>query len=432
MIPRYTRPEMERVWSEENKFRKWLQVEIAVCEVLAELGEIPAEAVAEIKEKADFSLDRIREIEEITRHDLIAFTTAVAETVGDQSRFIHFGLTSTDVVDTAQALQVREASDLIEQELLKLMSIVRTQAFRYQRLPMIGRTHGIHAEPVTLGLKLTVWYSELDRDLERFRRARQSLQVGKISGPVGTFSYLPPQVEENVCRRLGISFAQASTQTLQRDRHAEYLCTLAILGSSYDKIATEIRHLQRTEVQEASEAFAAGQKGSSAMPHKRNPIVCEQISGLSRVLRGNALSSLENIPLWHERDISHSSVERVILPDSTTLAHYLTIKLSSVIQNLEVNERQMETNLQLTGGLIFSGALLLALTRKGVLRERAYEWVQRNAMCVWDQGADFQELILKDSDIGAHLDPDEVKTIFNIQDRLKHVETIFERVFGSS
>lgn len=432
MIARYTRPEMEKVWSEENKFRKWLQVEIAVCETLAGLGEIPSEAVAAIKEKADFSLDRIQAIEKITRHDVIAFTTAVAETVGDHSRFIHFGLTSTDVVDTAQAIQIREASDLIEKELLNLISIVKSQALRYQRLPMIGRTHGIHAEPITLGLKLVVWYSELNRNLERFRQARKNLQVGKISGPVGTFSYLPPQVEESVCKQLGLSFAQVSTQTLQRDRHAEYLCALAILGSTYDKIATEIRHLQRTEVREVAEAFAKGQKGSSAMPHKQNPITCEQVSGLSRVLRGNALVSLENIPLWHERDISHSSAERVILPDSTTLAHYLTIKLSEVIQNLQVNKKEMERNLELTGGLIFSGALLLALTRKGVLREQAYEWVQRNATRVWSQDGNFQQIILEDPDIKTHLSNDEINAAFNIQDRLKYVDAIFERVFGPS
>jgi adenylosuccinate lyase len=432
MITRDTRPEMGKIWSEENKFRKWLQVEIAVCETLAELGEIPSEAVAEIKEKADFSLTRIQEIEEITRHDLIAFTTAVAETVGDHSRFIHFGLTSTDVVDTAQAIQIREASDLIEEELLNLISIVKSQALRYQHLPMIGRTHGMHAEPITLGLKLIVWYSELNRSLERFRQARKNLQVGKISGPVGTFSYLPPQVEENVCKQLGLSFAQVSTQTLQRDRHAEYLCVLAILGSTYDKIATEIRHLQRTEVREAAEAFAKGQKGSSAMPHKQNPITCEQISGLSRVLRGNALVSLENIPLWHERDISHSSVERIILPDSTTLSHYLTIKLSQVIQNLQVNKEEMERNLKLSGGLIFSGALLLALTRKGVLREQAYEWVQRNSARTRSQNGNFQQLILKDPDIKIHLSSAEIHAAFNIQDRLKYVDAIFKRVLGPS
>ena len=432
MIPRYTLPEMGRVWSEENKFQKWLQVEIVVCEVLAEMGEIPAEELSQIKQKAGFSIDRIKEIEEVTRHDMIAFTTAVAEKVGPASRFIHFGLTSTDVVDTAQALQVKEASELIEKELLGLLSTLKTQALRYKQVPAVGRTHGIHAEPVTLGLKLAVWYSEMERNLQRFRRARETLEVGKISGPVGSFSHLPPQVEEKVCQKLEIDFARVSTQTLQRDRHAEYLCTLAILGSTYDKVATEIRHLMRTEVQEVGEPFGPGQKGSSAMPHKRNPVTCENISGLSRLMRSNALAALENIPLWHERDISHSSVERVILPDSTTLAHYLTIRLNHVIQNLDVHEEQMEANLQLTRGLIFSGTLLLELVRRGVVREEAYEWIQRNAMRVWDEGADFKTLIIEDPDIQKHLTPKEVKQVFNLQNTLKHIDTIFERVFGSS
>ena len=432
MIPRYTLPEMGRVWSEENKFQKWLQVEIAVCEVLAEMGEIPQRELSQIKQKAGFSIDRIKQIEEVTHHDMIAFTTAVAEEVGPASRFIHFGLTSTDVVDTAQALQVKEASELIEKELLELLSTLKAQALRYKQVPAIGRTHGIHAEPVTLGLKLAVWYSEMERNLQRFRRARKNLEVGKISGPVGSFSHLPPQVEEQVCQKLEIDFARVSTQILQRDRHAEYLCTLAILGSTYDKVATEIRHLMMTEVQEVSEPFGSGQKGSSAMPHKRNPVTCENISGLSRLMRSNALAALENIPLWHERDISHSSVERVILPDSTTLAHYLTIRLNDVIQNLDVHEEQMAANLQLTKGLIFSGTLLLELVRRGVLREEAYEWIQRNAMRVWDEGADFETLILEDPDIQRHLTQKEVKQAFNVQNTLKHIDTIFERVFGSS
>jgi adenylosuccinate lyase len=432
MIPRYTLPEMGRVWSEENKFQKWLQVEIAVCEVLAEMGEIPQEELSQIQQKAGFSIDRIKEIEEVTRHDVIAFTTAVAEKVGPASRFIHFGLTSTDVVDTAQALQVKEASELIEKALLKLLSTLKAQALRYKQVPAIGRTHGIHAEPLTFGLKLAVWYSEMERNLQRFRRARETLEVGKISGPVGTFSHLPPQVEEKVCQKLEIDFARVSTQTLQRDRHAEYLCTLAILGSSYDKVATEIRHLMRTEVQEVGEPFGSGQKGSSAMPHKRNPVTCENISGLSRLMRSNALAALENIPLWHERDISHSSVERVILPDSTTLAHYLTVRLNEVIQNLEVHEEQMEANLRLTRGLIFSGTLLLELVKKGVLREEAYGWIQRNAMRVWAEDNDFKTLILEDPDIQKHLTQKEVKQVFKVQNTLKHMDAIFERVFGSS
>ena len=432
MIPRYTLPEMEQIWSDENKYRKWLEVEIAVCEVLAEMGEIPADALKEIQQKADFSVARIEEIEELTRHDMIAFTTAVAEKVGPASRFIHFGLTSTDVVDTAQALQIKEASQLIEAELLELLAILKSQALRYKDLPMIGRTHGIHAEPVTFGLKLAVWYSEMQRNLERFRRAREGLEVGKLSGPVGSFSHLPPQVEEKVCQKLGIDFAHASTQTLQRDRHAEYLCTLAILAGTYDKMATEFRHLLRTEVQEAGEPFGAQQKGSSAMPHKKNPINCEQISGLARVLRSNAQVSLENMPLWHERDISHSSAERVILPDSTTLIHYLTRKLTAILRDLDVHESRMEANLNLTRGLIFSGTLLLELIRKGVLREKAYQWVQRNALRVGDEETDFETLIAEDPDITTHLNSTELKDIFNVQNRLQHIGAIFERVFGSS
>ncbi|MBI4444672.1 MAG: adenylosuccinate lyase [Acidobacteria bacterium] len=430
MISRYTRPEMESVWSEQNKFQKWLAVEIAVCEVLAERGEIPMAAIEQIKKKAGFTVERIHEIEKIARHDVVAFTTALAERIGPESRFVHLGLTSTDVVDTAQALQIREASELIEAELLNFLETLKQQARRYQRTPMIGRTHGVHAEPTTLGLKLTVWFTEMQRNLERFRRARCALEVGKISGPVGAFSYLSPEFEEALCRKLGIGFALASTQTLQRDRHAEYLCTLAILGSTYDKIATEVRHLQRTEVREAQEPFASGQKGSSAMPHKRNPVNCEQISGLARLLRSNAMAALENIPLWHERDISHSSVERVILPDSTILAHYLTVNLNGILKGLVVDSEQMRKNLSLMGGLIFSGSLLLELTRKGILREEAYEWVQRNAARVWDEGADFESLVRQDPYITAHLSSDDITRIFDLEYKLRHVDLVFKRVYG--
>ncbi len=429
MISRYTSPEMSRIWSEENRYRKWLQVEIAVCEVLTELGDIPQKAMNKIREKADFTVERITEIEKVTGHDLIAFTTAVAEKVGPESRFIHFGLTSTDIVDTAQALQIKEASDLIEAELLNFLGTLKEQAFTYKKTPMVGRTHGIHAEPITLGIKLAVWYSEMERNLERFRRARHNLEIGKISGPVGTFSHLSPEVEEKVCRILGIGFARASTQTLQRDRHAEYLCALAIMGASYDKMATEIRHLQQTEVREVREPFGKGQKGSSSMPHKRNPISCEQISGLARVLRANTVAGFENVVLWHERDISHSSVERIIFPDSTTLSHYLTIQLNRVLKNLVVDKTQMEANLKLTSGLLYSGSLLLALTRKEVLRETAYEWVQRNALRVWDEGADFKTLVLNDPDIATHLSPQETEEIFDLRDKLKHVDIVFQRVF---
>ncbi len=430
MISRYTTPEMARIWSEENKFRAWLDVEIAVCEVLADRGEIPRESVETIKQKADFSLDRILEIEKETRHDVVAFTTAVAEKVGPDSRYIHLGLTSTDVVDTAQALRVRQASDLIEKELHRLLDTLKAQAIRYKDIVMIGRTHGVHAEPTTLGLKLAIWYSEMKRNLERFQRSRKILEVGKISGPVGSFSHLPPEVEVETCARLGIAYADASTQTLQRDRHAEYMCTLAILGATYDKIATEIRHLQRTEVREAAESFGKGQKGSSSMPHKRNPITCENISGLSRIMRANAIVALDNVPLWHERDISHSSAERVILPDSTTLAHYLTLKVEKLIRNLVVNEEQMMANLNLMGGLIYSGTLLLELCRKGVLRETAYKWIQRNAMRVWDEDADFLELILNDPDICQHLTNEEIRKNFDYQEKIKHVDVVFQRLFG--
>lgn len=429
MIQRYTLPAMAEVWSDERKFRAWLEVEIAVCEVLAERGDIPAEAVEVIKRKADFSVERIREIEKVTRHDVIAFTTAVAENVGPESRFVHLGLTSTDVVDTAQALQVREASNLIQSELERLLETVKEQALRYRHTAMIGRTHGVHAEPTTLGLKLAVWYTELERHLDRFKHARANLEVGKISGPVGSYTHLPPDVEEAVCEKLGIPFAKASTQTLQRDRHAEYICCLAMLGATYDKIATEIRHLQRTEVREAAESFAKGQKGSSSMPHKRNPVTCEQISGLSRVLRANVVVALDNVPLWHERDISHSSAERVILPDSTTLAHYLTVKVNQVIGGMDVDSQQMLRNLELMKGLIFSGTLLLELARKGVLRETAYEWVQRNAMRVWEEGTDFRSLILADPDIRKHLTEEEILRNFDYGERLKHVDRVFERVF---
>ena len=365
MISRYTHPEMAEVWTDENRFRKWLEVEIAVCDVLAERGEIPAEAADRIRRNASFSEERIREIEALTHHDVVAFTTAVAETLGPESRFVHLGLTSTDVVDTAQALQVREASRLIEGALLELMETLREQAQRHRETVMMGRTHGIHAEPISLGLKFAVWYTEMERNLDRFRRARKVLEVGKISGPVGTFSHLPPELEEAVCQRLGISFARVSTQTLQRDRHAEYLCTLAIICSTFDKMATEIRHLQRTEVREVSEPFGKSQKGSSSMPHKRNPIGSENISGLARVVRSNALVALQNVALWHERDISHSSAERVVLPDSTTLVHYLCMRLNRILSGLEVNPEQMQANLEITGGLFNSSSLLLALCRKG-------------------------------------------------------------------
>jgi adenylosuccinate lyase len=431
MISRYTDPEMAGVWTDQNRFEKWLDVEISVSEVLAELGEIPTEAALKIRKNASFSLERIYEVEKETHHDVVAFTTAVAETLGPESRFVHLGLTSTDVVDTAQALQLRQACGLIEGVLNDLLGTLRQKALEYQDTLMMGRTHGIHAEPTSLGLKMTVWYCEMERNLKRFRLARQAVEIGKISGPVGTFSHLSPRVEEMVCEKLGLGFAKASTQTLQRDRHAEFACTLAIIGSTYEKIATEIRHLQRTEVGEVGEPFATGQKGSSSMPHKRNPIGSENISGLSRVLRSNAMVALQNIPLWHERDISHSSAERIILPDSTTLLHYMTIRLTKILRNLVVHSKRMQQNLEMTGGLFHSSALLLALVRKGALREDAYSWVQRNAMLVWDEGADFFQVIANDPDISKYLTKDEIVSIFDPRTRLRHLPDVYARVFGN-
>ncbi|HEY3128507.1 MAG TPA: adenylosuccinate lyase [Acidobacteriota bacterium] len=431
MIPRYTLPEMERIWSDENKFQKWLDVEIAVCEELAERGEIPKAALDEIKKKARFSVARILEIEKEVKHDMIAFLTSVAENVGDASRYIHLGLTSTDVVDTAQALQFKEAAGLIRREMEKLQQTLRAQAERYRKTPMIGRTHGMHAEPTTLGLKFALWYSEMQRNLRRFDAAVKAVACGKISGAVGTFAHLPPDLEERVCRRLGIDFAEVSSQTLQRDRHAEFIASLAILGATYDKIATEIRHLQRTEVGEVQEPFSEKQKGSSAMPHKRNPVTCEQISGLSRVLRGHLVTALENIALWHERDISHSSAERIIFPDATILAHYMTRQINRVLSGLCVNEARMMENLNLSRGGIYSGQVLLELSRKGVLRDEAYRWVQRNALESWDENLDFQKLVEQDPDISAWLSVEEIKQVFSRDHYFRNVDKVFKRVFGS-
>lgn len=431
MIPRYSLPEMERVWSDENKFQKWLDVEMAVCEEWAARGEIPAEAMAQLRQKAGFSVSRILEIEREVRHDVIAFLTSVAEHVGDPARYMHLGLTSTDVVDTAQALQFQEAASLIRREIESLQQTLRSQAQRYRKTPMIGRTHGIHAEPTTLGLKFALWYSEMKRNLRRLDAATQAVCCGKLSGVVGTFAHVPPDLEENVCNRLGIGFAEISTQSLQRDRHAEFLASLAILGSTYDKIAVEIRHLQRTEVGEAQEPFGQEQKGSSAMPHKRNPVNCEQISGLSRVLRGFLVTALENMPLWHERDISHSSAERMIFPDATMLALYLTRQLNRVLSGLRVNEAKMTENLELSRGSIYSGQLLLELTGKGVLREDAYRWVQRNALKSLDEKLDFREQVKRDPEISARLNAGEIDRVFELDYHLRNVDRIFERVFGS-
>jgi adenylosuccinate lyase len=430
MIDRYFPKDVADIWSEENKFRTWLQVELEVCRVLAEKGWIPRESLDRILEKADFSLARIQEIEQVTHHDLIAFTTSVAEHVGPDARYIHWGLTSTDVVDTAQALQLLAVNAKILAAIEEFMEAVAARAGEHRRTLMMGRTHGVHAEVTTFGLKLAVWYEEMHRNRERMRRSAETVRVGKISGAVGTYAHLDPYVEETVCRRLGLEAARASNQTLQRDRHAEYLCTLAILGSSLDKFATEIRHLQRTEVREVEEPFAAGQKGSSAMPHKRNPVKCEQISGLSRLLRGYAVTALENMPLWHERDISHSSAERVILPDATGLICYMLRSMARIIKGLQVYPERMIKNMELTRGLAYSGQLLLDLTRRGVSREDAYVWVQRCSMRVWNEDKDFLQILKEDPDITQVLTTEEIRAVVNPDLQLRNVAAIFQRVFG--
>ena len=430
MIERYTLPEMGALWSEQTKFEKWLAVELAVCEVHAEMGTIPSEALAEIKSKARFSVARIYEIEQTTNHDVIAFTTNLAESIGEAARFVHYGLTSSDVVDTANALLLREACDILLRKIKELQEVLKRRALEFKNTPQVGRTHGIHAEPTSFGLSFALWYEELRRNYVRLSRAREAVAVGKISGAVGAFAHLAPAVEERVCARLGLKPAVVSTQIIQRDRYAEYLTTLAIVASSLDKIALNVRHWQRTEVREAQERFARGQKGSSAMPHKRNPIISERICGMARVVRGNSLVGLENVPLWHERDISHSSAERVVLPDSSIALDYMLQKTTSLIDGLVVYPERMLENLAATRGLIFSGQLLLALTQNGVSREEAYDWVQRNAMRVWDEEKDFQELVKADRDITSRLPEDAIERVFSLDYYLRNVDTIFGRVFG--
>ena len=429
MIERYTLPEMGALWTEQSKFQKWLEVEIAVCEVHAELGTIPREALEQIKARAKLSVERINEIEKTTNHDVIAFTTNLAENIGEAARFVHYGLTSSDVVDTANALLLRSACDILLEKIEALLEVLKRRALEFKHTPQIGRTHGIHAEPTSFGLTFALWYDEMRRNRERLRRARETVAVGKISGAVGTFALLDPEVEEKVCARLGLKPAPVSTQIIQRDCYAEYLCTLAIIGSSLDKFALNIRHWQRTEVGEAQERFTVGQKGSSAMPHKRNPIISERICGIARVIRGHSLVGLENVALWHERDISHSSAERVVLPDASIALDYILHKATSLIAGLVVHPERMLQNLQLTRGLVFSGQLLLALTQKGVSRENAYEWVQRNAMRVWDQNENFQELLQLDPDIKLHLAPEEIESAFGFDYYLRNVDEIFSRVF---
>jgi adenylosuccinate lyase len=432
MIDRYTRPEMGRIWEAENRYAKWLQVEIVACEAMAQEGLIPQEAFQNIKKKADFSVERILEIEEETKHDVIAFLTNVAEYVGEDSRFIHLGLTSSDILDTSFALLLKEAMDLIIQDTKAFMEVLREKAEEHKNTVMIGRSHGIHAEPITFGLKLAVWYGEMKRNLKRLEEALDVISFGKLSGAVGTFANVSPKIEAFVCNKLGLKPAEISTQILQRDRHAQYFSTLAILAGSLEKMATEIRHLQRTEVLEAEEAFSKGQKGSSAMPHKKNPIGSENISGLARLVRSNSIAAMENMALWHERDISHSSVERVIGPDSTILIDYMLNRFGNIIKNLEVYPQHMDANLNKLNGLVYSQQVLMKLASLGISREISYEMVQRNALKVWKNGKAFKELLLEDEEITKHLSEKEIEEIFNIDYHLKYVDEIFDRVFAQN
>lgn len=429
MIERYTLPEMGAIWTLQNKFQKWLDVEIAVCEVHAEDGLIPQDALEQIKSKAAFTVERVNEIEKTTDHDVIAFTTNLAENIGDAARFVHYGLTSSDVVDTANALLLKEACDVLLPKVDALLEVLKRRAFEFKDTPQIGRTHGIHAEPTSFGLCWALWYSEFQRNKERLVKAKEMVAVGKISGAVGAFAHLAPDVEERVCQKLGIKAADVSTQVIQRDRYAEYLCTLAIIASSLEKIALQVRHWQRTEVREAQEKFKTGQKGSSAMPHKRNPILSERICGMARTVRANAIVGLENVALWHERDISHSSAERIVLPDSSATLDYILAKTTSLLDNLVVYPENMLKNLNLTRGLVFSGQLMLALTQKGVSREDAYVFTQRNAMKVWDEGGEYKDLVMNDEDIRTKLSVEEIEKVFDVKHYLRNVGKVFERVF---
>jgi adenylosuccinate lyase len=428
MIQRYTRPVMGRVWEDQNKYRIWLDIEILACEAQAELGVIPAEAVRAIRERADFNVARIEEIESEVKHDVIAFLTNVGEYVGPEARFIHVGMTSSDVLDTCLAVQMKQSGELLMDDLQKLAEVLARRAREFKTTVMVGRTHGIHAEPTTFGLKLALWFDETRRNIDRLKAALDRISVGQISGAVGTYEHLSPKVEEYVCRKLGLRPAPVSTQILQRDRHAEFMNTLALIGSSLEKFATEIRHLQKTEVLEAEEYFSKGQKGSSAMPHKRNPITCERIAGLSRVLRGNALAAMENVALWHERDITHSSVERVVVPDSCILLDYMLSLMTDVLDRLLVYPENMQKNLDRTRGLIFSQSVLLALTRKGMKREDAYRVVQSAAMDVWQSGKDFKELLQSSAEVGSVLSGSEIEEMFDVQKSTKHVDFVFHRV----
>ena len=422
---------MGAIWSEQRRYETWLDVELAAADTMAEAGIIPADAARELRAGAAFDIARIEEIEKTTQHDVIAFTTAVAEQAGPAARWLHFGLTSSDVVDTAQAIQMRDAVDLLVKQIAAAMDAVRTRAEEHRRTPMIGRTHGVHAEPMTFGVKLALWYAELQRGLDRLLRAREVISVGKISGAVGTFAHLDPSIEARVCEKLGLEPAPVSSQVIQRDRHAELLCVLAIVAASLEKFALEIRGLQKTEIGEVEEPFGKGQKGSSAMPHKRNPVGCEQITGLARLIRANAMAALENVALWHERDISHSSVERVILPDSFIALDHMLRRFIRIVAGMVVYPARMMENLQRSRGVVFSGTVLLELARRGISREQAYEWVQRNAMKSFHTKADFKALLLADQDVRNVLTSAEIEKAFDLDDQLRNVDAIFGRVFGS-
>lgn len=429
MIERYTNPEMGRIWTLQHEFEVMLEVEITACEAMAELGQIPVEAAKNIREKAQFNLERVKEIEKVTNHDIIAFLTNVAEYVGEDSKYIHKGLTSSDVKDTALGIMMKKSAELILEDLKNLRDVLKRQAQKYKHTVCIGRTHGIHAEPMTLGLKFALWYDEVCRDIERIEHAKKVVAVGKLSGAVGTYSNIDPRIEEITCKKLGIEPVKLATQVIQRDRHAEYMTTLAIVASTFEKIATELRNLQRTDIREVEEYFQPGQKGSSAMPHKRNPITGERITGMARLVRGNALAAMEDITLWHERDISHSSVERVILPDSTINVDYCCRKLTNLVDKLLVYPEAMLENLNKTGGLIFSQRLMLAVVSKGVLREDAYKWIQRNAMAKWMKGEDFRSNVKKDEDIRKYLTEAEIDECFDYKWFLRNVDMIMAR-FG--
>lgn len=431
MIERYTRKEMGRLWEPENKFKKWLDVEMAVCEAWTEMGKIPKTALEVIRKKAGFKVSRIDEIEAVVKHDVIAFLTSVAETIGPESRYVHKGLTSSDVTDTAQNLLMREAAGVIIADLKKFSAVLREQAVRYKETVCIGRSHGVHAEPMTFGMKFLLWYEESKRNLERMERAKKAISIGKFSGAVGTFSNIPTEIEERVCKKLGLKPEPVATQVVQRDRHAEYLSTLAIIAASVEKIAVEIRHLQRTEVLEAEEPFSKGQKGSSAMPHKRNPVGCENLTGLARVVRSNAMAAFENVALWHERDISHSSVERVIIPDSTILVDYMLNRLTGILANLQVYPERMVENLGRSYGLYNSQNVLIRLTEKGMTREDAYLVVQRNAMESWKTKKDFRKNLLRDKDVKKYLSAKELDDIFDLGHYFRNIDYIYGRVLGT-